>query len=110
MIDESAPFLLLRARVRPDARTGFDRWFRETHLRDVARIPGIAGVQSGSTAGGARLGFYSFAGAGVVQSAMGSPEAAYVRGAWAPWAAELEELSIEIFAPLLSIPAYRVLS
>ena len=107
MIGDSSPFLLIRARARPASRDRFERWFREAHLRDVSRIPGIVRIQSGTTAAGTKLGFYSFAGADVVQSALSSPEAAYARGAWEPWTSELEELSLEIFAPLFPLPIYR---
>jgi len=107
VIGNSNPFLLVRARSRPGSRERFECWFREAHLRDVSRIPGIALVQSGTTAAGTKLGFYSFASAGVIQSALSSPEAAYARGAWEPWTAELEELSLDIFAPLFSLPIHR---
>ena len=110
MIGDSNPFLLVRARSRPGSRERFERWFREGHLRDVSRIPGIVQVQSGTTAAGTKLGFYSFASADVVQSALSSPEAAYARGAWEPWTSDLEELSLEIFAPLFPLPIYRAAS
>ncbi len=107
MIGDSRPFLLLRSRVRPEARPRFAEWFREVHLRDVTRIPGIAGVQGATTAAGTKLGFYSFESAEVVQSALSSPEAAYTRGTWEPWSPELEELSIELFAALFPLPIYQ---
>ncbi len=110
MIGNSAPFLLLRARPHAASHERFERWFREAHLRDVSRIPGIVHVQSATTAAGTKLGFYSFASADVVQAALSSPEAAYARGAWDPWAAELEELSLELFAPLFPLPIYRAAS
>lgn len=110
MIGESSPFMLVRARARAEARPRFAEWFRSVHLRDVGRIPGITTIQSGTTAGGTKLGFYSFAGADVIQGALSSPEASYARGTWDAWSNDLEELSIEIFAPLLSLPVYRALS
>lgn len=110
MIAEPGPFLLVRARVRPEARPRFEQWFHHDHLRDVGRIPGITLIQSGTTAAGTKLGFYSFAAADVIQGALSSPEASYARGTWEAWSSDLEELSIEIFAPLLSLPVYRARS
>ncbi|MCC6381014.1 MAG: hypothetical protein IT304_00820 [Dehalococcoidia bacterium] len=94
------PFMLLRARTKPGAAARFDRWFREVHLRDVEKIPGVVSVRGGRTAGGTQLGLYEFAAAEVVQAALGSPEAAYARGTWEQWAGDLEELLIEMWAPV----------
>lgn len=104
---EQAPFMLLRARVRPEAATRFERWFREVHLRDVEKIPGIATVRAGRTAGGTRLGFYAFADVESVQAALASPEAAYARGTWEQWGADIEELVVEMWAPVASMPLFR---
>lgn len=102
-----APFMLLRARAKAEAAARFDGWFREVHVRDVAKIPGVVSVRSGRTTKGTRLGLYEFAGAEAVQAALASPEAAYARGTWEQWAAELEELVIEMWAPLLPAPLFR---
>ncbi len=104
------PYLLLRARPQESVRGEFERWFREVHLVDVRRIPGKVDVRSGQTAGGTRLAFLMFETAEMVQSAMASPEAAYARGAWERWASSMEELHIEIFAPLFSLPMYRTVN
>ncbi|KAA0235893.1 MAG: hypothetical protein HUU14_03930 [Dehalococcoidia bacterium] len=99
--------MLLRARTRSEARPRFEEWFHSVHLRDVGRIPGITSIQSGTTAAGTKLGFYSFSGAEVIQAALSSPEASYARGTWEAWSKDLEELSIEIFAPLSPLLVYR---
>lgn len=99
--------MLLRARIGGDEQARFARWFRTAHLQDVARIPGIASVRTGRTAGGTLLGFYSFEGAETVQAALGSPEAAYARGTWEQWAPNLEELSIEIWSALGPLSLYH---
>ncbi len=101
------PFLLLRARPKAESRERFAAWFRQVHLRDVERIPGIATIRSGSTRGGTQLGLYSFESADVVQASLASPEAAYARGTWEQWASELEELLIEMWAPAFSLPLYE---
>ena len=106
-MNESRPFLLVRARPRPEAAERLMAWFRASHLRDVRRIPGIAQTEWGTLAGGTILGVYSFESAEVVGAALGSPQAAYARGTWERWAPDLEELSIEIFAPLIPLPIYR---
>jgi hypothetical protein len=106
MVDDR-PFMLLRARVRPEARDGFARWFRESHLADVRNIPGINGVRGAVTGNGTRLGFYSFENGEAVQSALSSPEAAYARGTWEQWATQLEELGFEIWTPLGPLPMYH---
>lgn len=102
-----APFLLVRAHPRPEAKARFGEWFVDTHLRDVARIPGIARVDAAWTAGGTRLGMYSFENAEAIQTALQSPQAAYARGTWEQWSEALEEFSIEIWAPLFPLPIYE---
>jgi hypothetical protein len=99
--------MLLRARTKPDQRERFAKWFRAVHLHDVERIPGVAGVTSGRTPGGTHLGFYAFESAETVQLALQSAEAAYARGTWEQWAPHMEEMSIEIWAPLVVLPIYH---
>ncbi|MGH2609011.1 MAG: hypothetical protein ACRDHF_07960 [Tepidiformaceae bacterium] len=104
---DGTPFLLVRARPKDEARAPFRAWFLGAHLKDVRSIPGIAGVESGETAGGTTLGFYSFEDAEAVQTALSSPQAAYSRGTWEQWAGRLEELLIEVWADVPSMPVYR---
>ena len=101
------PFLLLRARPKAESRERFRTWFEQVHLRDVAGIPGIATIRSGSTRGGTQLGLYSFESADVVQGSLASPEAADSRRTWEQWASELEELLIEMWAPAFPLPLYE---
>ncbi len=89
------PFILLRARVR-DNREPFSAWFRSQHLREVAKIPGIASVHWGETREGTMLGIYCFEDARSMQGAFGSAEAAYARGMWAGWSSKLDEFSVEM--------------
>ncbi|MEO8540656.1 MAG: hypothetical protein ABI577_13030 [bacterium] len=105
-MNTSRPFLLLRARVKPGASVGFDQWFDAVHVRDVAKIPGIAKVMAGRTSNGTRLGIYSFESTDVVQAALGSPQAAYARGTWERWQPDLEELLIELWASVLPMGIY----
>lgn len=106
-MNDSVPFMLLRARVKPESYDAFDTWFHEVHLADVRRIPGIARVHSGRTAARTHLGIYEFDGAQALGPALGSPEASYARGTLSRWAPSLEELGIEIMAPLVPLPLYQ---
>lgn len=101
------PILLVRARPSAGIRAEFGTWFRDVHLRDAARIPGIVRVEHGCTGAGTWLGVYSFEDAEAVQRGLGSPEAAYARGTWQQWGDGLEELQVEIFAPSGPLPLYR---
>lgn len=104
------PFLLLRARVRPELADEFESWFRDVHLRDALAIPGITAVRGARTAGGTRLCFYAFENAEAVPSALQSPQAAYTRGTWERWQEDLEEFSVEMFSPLGVMPVFHGLS
>lgn len=99
--------MLLRARPSPAVREPFAHWFHHVHLRDVERIPGISRVSSGRTPGGVFLGFYSFDDSDDVQRALSSPQAAYARGTWDQWSSKLDELFLEIWAPLGPLPLYH---
>lgn len=103
----SQPFLLLRARAIPDFQDEFNIWFHDVHLRDVAKIPGIVMVEAGETAEGTRIGIYTFQSTDTVQSALGSPQAAYSRGTWQRWQPNLEELLIEIWTSVMPMGLYQ---
>jgi hypothetical protein len=106
-VDPHLPFLLVRAVPLPEERDAFQQWFSTVHLRDVRRIPGFRSIQSARTREGACLGIYTFKDAETIQATLSSPEAAYARGTWEQWAPSLEELVVEIFAPLLPLSLYR---
>ena len=91
------PFILLRARVR-DGGDGeaFADWFRREHLREAAKIPGMASVHWGRTRGGVLLGVYRFHDVNAMQQSFGSAEAARARDMWARWGDQLEEFSVEM--------------
>ena len=106
-MNDGRPFILVRARPKPEAAERFGRWFREVHLPDVWKIPGIADIRSGRTSAGTWLGIYTFESTETVQATLGSPEAAYARGTWEQWAPDLEELQIEMFASLGALPIFQ---
>jgi hypothetical protein len=99
--------MLLRAGIQPAAREQFLPWFREVHLRDVSKIPGVVEVQGGHTRAGTLLGFYTFESGEAVQPALASPQASYARGTWEQWSGLLDELSIELWAPLAPLALYE---
>jgi hypothetical protein len=107
LVKDGHPFMLVRARLTGERRQEFAAWFQGVHVRDIRRIPGVTGVRYGRTPGGTWLGLYSFRDAEAVQAALASPEAAYARGTWEQWGDGVEEISLEIFAPLAPLPLYR---
>ncbi|MGH2633177.1 MAG: hypothetical protein ACRDG3_07190 [Tepidiformaceae bacterium] len=109
-MNQTTPMMLLRARPKPEARARFADWFRDVHLRDIQKIPGIISVETGTTSAGTKLGFYAFESSEVVQAALSSPQAAYARATWQVWTPHLDELQIEIFAPLFPLPIYQTRS
>ena len=106
-LDPRTPFLLLRARVKPEYRDPFGAWFREAHQREATAIPGIVEMRTGLTAESTFLGFYSFASAEVVPAALQSPEAVATRRGWEQWNPHLDEFHVEMFAPLGVMPIYH---
>jgi hypothetical protein len=106
-MNNRSPVMLLRARPKPDAASRFAKWFRAVHLADVGRIPGVSAVQGGHTPGGTWFGFYTFEDSEQMQAALQSAEAAYARGTWEQWAPHLEELSIEVLAPVGPLPIFN---
>lgn len=104
------PILLVRARVDPARLDEFARWHRRVHLPKVLAIPGIvrAGrLRIADPLPGLHLMVYEFAEENVIQAALASEEAMAARQDWEPWAAHLQELSIEILAPLAPSPLLR---
>lgn len=99
--------MLLRARPSEEARPRFDPWFKQVHLRDVEKIPGISGVRSGVLPGGTHIGIYQFESAEALQAGLASPEAAYARGTWEQWAGELEELLLEMWSAVFPLAIYQ---
>lgn len=106
-MDPSRPFLLVRAVPLPGHEDRFAEWWANVHLLDATRIPGFVTVEHAQTPGGAFLGIYTFQSAESVQQTLSSPEAAYARGTWEQWAGQLEELVVEMFAPLSPMVMYH---
>jgi len=106
-VNTRRPFLLVRARAKPERRAEFAAWFRAVHLAEVTLIPGIATVRSGRAPGDTHLGLYSFENVEVLQAALASPEAAKARATWEEWTPHLEELLIEMWAAQIPMAFFQ---
>ena len=96
------PFLLVRARIDPAAFPRFIRWYYGTLQPHMLAIPGIVAAHAVIRRGedNVWLRIYEFAGEGEVQAALESDEARQARDDWAKWSEHVEDLSIEVYAPL----------
>lgn len=99
--------MLLRARTRPEVREEFDCWFDVVHMANVRGIPGIARALAGRANGGTRLGVYLLNDAEAIEPALSSPEAAYTRGTWTRWQDDMEEMTLELWAEVVSMPLFE---
>ena len=104
------PSLWVRARIEPSQLEAFEAWYLATHLPNVLRIPGIVRAQrvrGTHDPAGTHLMMFEFASDTAVQPALASPEAQHARGDWDRWRPHLQELSVEIYAPLGAIDTYH---
>jgi len=96
------PLLLVRARIDRSAFPEFIRWYHAILRPHILAIPGIAQahavVSQGENAQWLRL--YEFAGEGEIQAALDSAEARRVHDDWEQWSEHVQDLSIEVYAPL----------
>ncbi len=103
------PFLVVRAHVNPDVLDEFERWYYEVHLPSMLKIPGIvAAFRLQSPRSGPNwLVVFKFADEAIVQEAFGSKEAEKARSDWERWLPYVSEVSVEVYSPLIALPAYR---
>jgi uncharacterized protein (TIGR02118 family) len=103
------PFLIVKATLEPTAVDAFRRWYQEVHLPHMMRIPGIEDayhLRRGDVANG-HMAVFSFASDEAVRTALASNEAQQARADWVPWMRDVSDLSVEIYADLTPLPAYR---
>jgi hypothetical protein len=103
------PFLVVRAHVNSEILAEFEQWYRQVHLHTMLKIPGIVAafrVQSPRT-GPNWLAVYQFASEAMVQQAFASKEAEQARRDWERWLPYVSEVSVEVYTPLMALPAYR---
>lgn len=106
----SHPTLIVRARLAPELMVEFEAWHDATHLPNVLAIPGVVGarrVRGASQIPGTHQMEIEFEDGASVEAALASEEARRARNDWTQWTARLQELSIEIYAPLSPMPRYH---
>jgi hypothetical protein len=105
---ELRPVMVVRSAVSPAVGERFRRWYTSVHIRDVLTIPGVDGYATVRGLPAHRMvTLYQFSDESVVQAALNSPQAHYARGTWEQWRQHLQELSVEIYAPLAASVALR---
>jgi hypothetical protein len=100
----------VQARLAASVIDEFEAWHAATHLPHVLQIPGIVAarrVRRPSDLPGTHIMLYEFRNESAVQPALASAQAQLARRDWDRWHAHLEELSIEIYAPLGPIETYH---
>ena len=103
------PLLVVRAHVNPEVLGEFEQWYLEVHLQTMLKIPGIVAafrVQS-PRSGPNWLTVFKFASEAMVQQAFASKEAEQARRDWERWLPYVSEVSVEVYTPLMALPAYR---
>ena len=103
------PLLLVQAHINPDVLPEFERWYLQVHLGHRFEIPGITAafrVRS-SRPGPNWMTVYTFSDEAIIQKALASKEANQARQDWEPWLPHASEVSVEVYAALRSLPAYR---
>ena len=112
----SAPFLLVRARLRPSKLEQFEQWHRAVHVPHVLAVPGITGYrrvripEAAQATGPNHMALFLFRDDDAIQPALSSSEADKARRDWESWATDVRELSIQIYAPLDSRALLRHLN
>ncbi len=103
------PVIVIRARLEAAALPEFRRWYREVHLPHVLAIPGVVRVYGADCRrrGITWAAVYELRDEEALQEALNSPQAQQARQDWQEWLPRLEELSIEVLAGLMPIPAYH---
>jgi len=103
------PVIVVRARMGVEALPEFHRWYRQVHLPHVLAIPGVVRVYRADCRrrGVTWAAVYELRDEEALQEALNSPQAQKARQDWQEWLPRLEELSVEVLAGLVPIPAYH---
>ena len=103
------PFLVVRAHVNAEILDEFEQWYREVHVHTMLKIPGIvAAFRAESAHGGSNwLTIFKFSSETMVQQAFASKEAEQARRDWERWLPYVSEVTVEVYTPLMALPAYR---
>jgi uncharacterized protein (TIGR02118 family) len=98
--------MLLEARVHPARLAEFRRWYAEEHVPRVLAIPGIVEHRALRWGPSPRrdapnvMSLFLFESAEVIQQALGSREARRARRDWERWAADVRDLTVQVYANL----------
>jgi hypothetical protein len=105
----SKPLLVIQAHINPDVLPEFERWYLGVHLHHMFKIPGItAAFRARSSRPGPNwTTVFLFSDEAMIQKALSSSEAAQARQDWERWLPHAREISIEVYAGLKPLPAYR---
>ncbi|MDT7943448.1 MAG: DUF4286 family protein [Dehalococcoidia bacterium] len=103
------PIIVVRARLQREALAEFQRWYREVHLPHVLAIPGVVRAYRADChrRGVTWAALYELRDDDALQEALNSPQAQQARQDWQAWIPHLDELSLEVLAGLVPIPAYH---
>ena len=103
------PILLVQAHINPDVLAEFERWYRRAHLQHMFKIPGItAAFRAHSSRPGPNwMTIYLLSDESIIQKTLASREAAQAREDWERWLPYASEVSVEVYAVLRPLPAYR---
>ena len=100
--------MVVRSAVAAAVQDRFRHWYTSVHIRDVLSIPGVDSYAFVTGLPRNRMiTVYQFSDELAVQAALNSPQAFYARGTWEQWRQHLQELSVEIYAPLSASVAVR---
>ena len=100
---------MVQAHIDPDVLPEFERWYLGTHLHNMFKIPGItAAFRAHSPRRGPNwMTVFMLSDESVLQKALASKEAAQARQDWQRWMPHVSEVSVEVYATLRPLPAYR---
>jgi hypothetical protein len=103
------PVLVVQAHIEPDVLPEFERWYLGVHLHHMFKIPGItAAFRVHSCRPGPNwMTVFMFSDEGIIQKALASREATQARQDWERWLPHASEISVEVYAALRPLPAYR---
>ncbi|MGQ9571642.1 MAG: hypothetical protein ACUVV3_00410 [Dehalococcoidia bacterium] len=105
----SKPLLVVQAHIDPSVLPEFERWYARVHLRHMLNIPGItAAFRAHSSRSGPNwTTVFTFSDEAAIQKALASKEAAHARQDWERWLPHVSEVSVEVYATIRPLAAYR---
>jgi hypothetical protein len=106
----SRPFLVIKAHIDSSILSEFERWYREVHLENMLKIPGVVGAYRLSGPRSDRDYWFTvlkFKDETALQEALNSTEASKARQAWQRWMPYISEMSVEVYASLSSLITYH---